>query len=70
VSILNLGLDLLGKALELVHVRLLGVPDNAQTLALVWLGDLQICTELACHTYTARGVASPSYQVKVDLRRD
>lgn len=38
-SILNLGLDLLGKALELVHVRLLGVPDNAQTLALVWLGD-------------------------------
>lgn len=36
----NLGLDVLVKSLELVHVRFLGGPANGHTLLLVGLGDL------------------------------
>lgn len=39
----NLGLDVLVKSLELVHVRFLGGPANAHTLLLVGLGDLLYC---------------------------
>lgn len=37
---LHLGLDLLGKSLELIHLQLLHRPADAQTFGLVWLGDL------------------------------
>lgn len=36
----NLGLDVLVKSLELVHVRFLGGPSNGHTLLLIGLGDL------------------------------
>jgi hypothetical protein len=40
---LHLGLDLLGKRLELVHIRLLLRPANTETLLRIRLGDLYWC---------------------------